>query len=297
MEVLSSAVGEYGLKLLENFPLQRIAKIGTKGKARLYCKVYERESLKRLLRFLLKEGISYTLCGYSFNTIWGDGFYDGMVIDLTGLKGKKYNGLLVVEAGCSINETLKLCEDLGLSGLEELSGVPGSIGASVVGNAGAFGRSMGELVEWVEVFDPLEGQFLRLGSGDIDFGYRFSSLVGYAVISVALKLTESDKSKVHLKIEEILDKRKGKFPSGNSLGCVFKNPTGHFAGRLIEEVGLKGYRCGKAFVSRIHANFIISEKGAEAKDYVNVINSIKRSVLLAKGVKLEEEIRYAGSFV
>lgn len=298
MEVLRAFAGEHGVRFSENFPLSRISRVGTKGAALFYFGILSEEGFLKVMSALVREGVPYRISGCGFNTLWGDAFFRGAVVDMSLLKGLSVkDGVLVASAGCSLSALVRFCVDSGLSGFEELAGIPGSVGASVVGNAGAFGRALGDLVEWVKVWIPHEGRCSVLKREEVAFSYRDSSLRGFVVLSAAFSFSFSDKQKVRQRVKEVLAERKRRFPAGRSLGSVFKNPDGDFAGKILDELGFKGLSLGKVRVSEKHANFILSEKDAVASDYLSLINKIKREVSLRRGIHLEEEIDYAGAFV
>ncbi len=298
MEVLPSLVRKYGVDLKEHFPLNKISRVGTKGVAKFYFRIRTETDLLKVTSEFKKEGILYHIAGYNFNTLWGDGFFEGAVVDMRFLKHMIVkNGVLIVSAGCSLSSLVKFSVDSGISGFEEFSGIPGSVGASVVNNSGAFGKSMGDIVEWVKVWDPETEALDIIKNKEITFSYRNSSLKGLVVLEVAFSYTISEREKVLSMVKSVLVERKRKFPGGRSLGCVFKNPEGNFAGKILEDLGFKGLSLGKVRVSEKHANFIIAEDEAVASDYLSLINKIKNEVFLKRGIHLEEEINYAGTFI
>jgi len=279
-----------------NFNLSAISKIPTSGCAAYYLKPFSVEGVRDAINFVEDSGLPFFIAGAGFNTLWGEGYYPGAVIDFTSLKGIQIEGSsLCILSGTLLSEVIRVCVSHGLSGLENLAGIPASIGGAVVSNAGAFGRSMGEVVGWVEVF--VDGKLVRLGKDSLCFDYRFSNIKGLPVVKVWLELTESSPQQVKDQVHCILLKRKDKFPQGRSLGCIFKNRLDLTAGRLLDEMGFKGYRYKKAVVSDKHANFILAEKGCRAKDFYRLICLIKERVFKERGIILEEEIVYAGSFV
>ncbi len=292
MEALRSLEGA---RVEEDFSLSRISWVGTKGYARWYVKPYTVEALAKVLLLVQERGLPFVVCGNCSNILWGDGFFDGIVIDTRGLKRWKIEEPLVIaEAGVRLGELVKDTCECGLSGLERLWGIPGTVGGAVVMNAGAYGACIGDLVEWVRVWR--EGTFLLLSRDELNFGYRSSNLKQCIVLEVALRLRKDDEvSKISL--EEVKNARLARLPKGKNLGSVFKNGDTFFAGRVIEEMGFKGYSIGGVRVSERHANVFISEEGATASDYVRLINLVKSSALKQKGIRLVEEIVYAGSFV
>ena len=292
MEALRSLEGA---RIEENFSLSRISWVGTKGCARWYVRPYSLKAFEKVLLLIQERGLPFVVCGNCSNILWGDGFFDGVVIDTRGLKLWRIEGELVIaQAGVRLGELVRKTHDLGLSGLERLWGIPGTVGGAVVMNAGAYGTCIGELVEWVRVWS--EGALCLLSREELEFNYRSSSLKHCIVIEVALRLCKKNDSS-EISLEEVRSARLARLPKGRNLGSVFKNGDTFFAGRVIEEAGFKGYSIGRVRVSERHANVFISEKGATASDYVKLISLVKSSVLKQKGVRLVEEIVYAGSFV
>ncbi len=278
----------------ENFPLSRISFVGTRGRTRLYLRVFTEKALVDCLNFLMRRGVPFVVCGMCSNILWGDGFFRGVVVDTRGLGDVLVEGERVIcECGVSLSRFVKTCAVNFLAGAEELWGIPGTVGGAVVMNAGAFGRCMGELVEWVECW--VNGEVVRLKGQDVEFSYRHSSLTDKIVMRVGLKLARTTAS-LFKKMSLIASMRRSRFPSGLSLGSVFKNPLGLYAGRLIEEAGLKGYNAGQVRVSDRHANFILSSRAAGASDYIGLVNFVKEQVFRSSGVLLSEEIVYAGAF-
>ncbi len=281
-------------RIHRNYPLNRISFVGTRGKTRLYIKPESKDELVYTLNHLAQQGIPFIVCGASSNMLWGDGYYEGAVVDTSGIKQVEIKGTrLFASCGVMLNELVKICVEEGLSGLEELWGIPGTLGGALVMNAGAFGREIGELVEEVECWKDTEVFVLK--KEELSFGYRFSSLKQCIILSAKLALKAGREPEK--RVAEVDQLRKVKFPQGPSLGCVFKNPLPFYAGRLIEEAGLKGYSIGRVRISEKHANFFLSPKEASAKDFVKLAEFVKVRVLETAGVSLTEEIVYAGAFV
>ncbi len=283
-----------GVRFLRNFPLDRISFVGTKGRTLLLARPEGVEALINLMNWIACEGYVYFVSGLCSNTLFGDGFFNGIVVDTRCISGIEVRGERVkCLCGTKLSQLVDACVHAGLSGLEELAGIPGTVGGAVVMNAGAFGRSIGDLVEQVECW--VDGERVCLKGNEVEFDYRTSSLKHCIVMSATFKLSLS-KWNLKKRVNDVIIARKSKFPQGRTLGSVFKNPFPFYAGKVIEEVGLKGYSMGQVKVSERHANFIVSERGAKAGDYVRLVSLIKECVLNNKGILLAEEIVYAGSF-
>lgn len=252
------------------------------------------EDLLGLLKYLREEKIKYKVIGNGSNLIFlGD--YDGVVIKLDNFNAIEINeNIVTVGSGYSLIKLSMKTAKLGLSGLEFASGIPGTIGGSIYMNAGAYKKSMSDVVKEVLVIDE-NLKIKKLSLSDLKFGYRDSILKKkkYICISVTLELTYDDKDN----ILELIKKRKQRrldtqplnYPSA---GSVFRNPDNDFAGRLIEEANLKGLSIGGAMVSEKHANFIVNKGNASGKDVKELITLVKDKVEDKYGIKLilEQEI-------
>ena len=191
-------------------------------------------------------------------------------------------------------KAIKLARDNNLSGMEELYGIPGTVGGAVYMNAGAYGGEISSCIETVEVFDLNEGNIKQFNKKDCCFGYRKSFFMNdnYVILSAVLKLTKSSKESICQKMNDYMSRRKEKQPlEYPSAGSVFKRPEGCFAGALIEQCGLKGYQIGGARVSDKHAGFIVNVGGATCEDVMRLIEHIKNEVMQKFGIELECEIK------
>jgi len=275
-------------------------------------------ALAQVLRFLRAEGIPYLPVGRGSNLLVGDGGLPGVAIllkkELASLYGPVVSGggLLWAGAGLPLSRLLVACGRKGWGGLEFLAGIPGSLGGAVVMNAGTGEESIGSQVRCVELVTP-EGEVLRRERQALHFGYRsfelslphgkaswgWSASPGALVVitRVALGLRPEAPSRVKARLASNLKRRKATQPlSYPSAGCVFKNPPGDFAGRLLEAAGLKGVAEGGALISPKHANFIVNTGNATAAQIMRLISLARDKVKQELGVELETEIRIAGRF-
>jgi len=199
-------------------------------------------------------------------------------------------------AGCAFPALSRAAAEHSLSGLEFAIGIPGTVGGALTMNAGAGGYEIGELVEWVKVFDTIENQVDTLGCDDIWFGQRDSFFLQnrqYIILRVGLALQKDDPQTVRERMERHMEKRRRTHPLGlPSAGSIFKRPPGDYAGRLIEAAGLKGLRRGDAEVSRIHAGWIVNHGNASAEDVVALIEQVQQTVQKRFGVALETEVLF-----
>ncbi|MEW6162314.1 MAG: UDP-N-acetylmuramate dehydrogenase [Nitrospirota bacterium] len=258
-------------------------------------------SLKNILVILRRRGIPFLPLGGGTNVLVRDGGIEGVVISLKSfrkieiLSEDKVDVKVYVEAGTPIQRLVNFSREKGYSGIEGLAGIPGFVGGAICGNAGAFGYEMKDVLISVSIMDA-EGRIERLRAKDIDFGYRKSSISSTELLLSAEIILEKDKEEyVSARIEDFLKRKWESQPiSEPSAGCVFKNPHGLSAGRLIDEAGCKGMGIGDVEVSSIHANFFINKGRARASDFIRLMEEVAQRVKKRFGVLLEPEIRIVG---
>ncbi len=258
--------------------------------------------LEELLRWLGENRISHRLIGRGSNILVRDDGFDGVII----LLGKGFRTLepldsapgtidLRVGGGCSLAGLLSWCRDNGVGGMEFIAGIPGSMGGAITMNAGAWGRSMKDVVHGITVVDQ-RGEVHEIGRQHLRFAYRRlempREIADRAVIVEArLSLYPEEKKTIRQTCQAHLARRRKNQPrAAASAGSFFRNPAGDFAGRLIEAAGLKGLQRGAAMVSRDHANFIINTGGASARDITDLAGEVQERVLRHSGVQLEPEV-------
>ena len=244
--------------------------------------------LKNILRKLKGK---YKIIGMGSNLIISSN-YDGALIKLENFDKLDIDETLVkVGAGYSLSKLALKCADKGLSGLEFAFGIPATIGGAVFQNAGAYGRQMDLVLEGINALDDKEN-IVYLSKEDLKFGYRDSILRHRRLIclEVFLRLKKGDTFSIKEKMRENMRMRKEKQPlEYPSAGSVFRNPPGNYAGKLIEEAGLKGFKVKGAMVSLKHANFIVNIGGAKGEDVIKLINIIREKVYAKTGILLECE--------
>ncbi len=293
--ILQTAVSE---KILWDYPLKSFTTFRIGGPAAAIVRVKDAAELQRVLQFIADYALPWRVIGKGSNLLVDDSGFQGVVLILTGgfaditWKGVE-NRILEAGAGCSNWIVTAFCIQHGLSGFEFCAGIPGTIGGTVTMNAGAWGASIGEILESVDVMTA-EGMG-RYTADILEFSYRKTSgLPEQGVITAArLHLKTDTREHVKKRCEDLLKKRKTAQPAGlPNGGSVFKNPEGDSAGRLIDSCGLKGLRIGNAQVSEKHANFIINRGGATASDVTALIARIQERVRVETGVQLELEVRF-----
>ena len=205
---------------------------------------------------------------------------------------------IYVQAGALLSKTAAAARDAGLSGMEFAAGIPGSIGGGVVMNAGAYDGEMKQITESVKVMDQ-EGQILVLDNDTMEFGYRTSIIKNrpFIVLEVVLRMQPGRKDEIQVKMDELMAKRQSKQPLNYpSAGSTFKRPEGYFAGKLIMDAGMRGYRIGDAQVSDKHCGFVINIGNASAADVREVIEEVQERVKERFHVNLEPEVIFLGDF-
>jgi len=332
-----------------NFPLREITTFKLGGLAKYYLQTSVPEEMLAGILTAQERKIKYLILGGGSNVVFGDRGFNGLVIHFTGAKlnsknfefldanqGRSLNNsqrtvLVELSAGLNWHEVVKKLSSLGLAGTEKMSAIPGNVGGFVVGNAGAYGQNIANLVQWVEIFD---GQSIRkIKNKDCKFGYRdsiFKKNHGWVVLRVCLKLKMGDKVKLQKEVKDIAKLRWGKFgKSPLCAGSFFKNvelkkvpkktlakidqtkiidgkiSVGYLIGEAIgnqanpEDGPLKAsqgpssvYRCGGIYIAPFHNNFLMNNGKGKTSDLVKLAGKIKQAVKKKFGIELEEEVRY-----
>ena len=284
-------------RVLAGVPMAERTTIGIGGPADLLVLPGDIDDLRTVLDLCLKEGVPCHVIGRGSNLLVRDGGIRGVVIDLSeGFKRLEVEGEKVVaEAGVALKDLLHLCMEKGLSGLEFLTAIPGSVGGAIAMNAGAYGYDVGMFLRWIEVL-TWQGEVVRIERERLLPRYRGLSFSPSGIIlRGAFGLREEGKGEVERRIADFRRRRqRTQRVSLPSAGSIFKNPGGVPAGRLIEEAGLKGLRIGDAMVSPIHGNYIVNCGDARAADVLALIDTIRERVLAMKGIDLELEIKVLG---
>ena len=279
----------------ENLKLSRISPVKIGGEAAIASYPKDKKSLLNLVSFLRRLGCKHRVFGKTSNVLFMDSGYDGVAIFTDKLNRiKERDGLVYAECGIGLPSVSRFFSKNGISGFEELAGIPGSVGASVVGNAGAFGREVSDLLVSAKIYYPDIGETLRVASKDIEFGYRESNLkkTDCLILSCLFRGKASSKECVERKTFELAVKRRNSQPYNKpSLGSTFKRPKNDVsAGALIDACGLKGYSVGGAAISDKHAGFVINVGGASSEDYLAVAHRAELAVLEKFNIRLEKEI-------
>ena len=266
--------------------------IGVGGIAAAAFSPTTEEETVALITALEQDGVPFHVLGNLTNVLPADGVSKRVVVSMKKLRGVQKNGnLLSVRAGTTAGALLAECKRLRLSGAEFLTGIPCTVGGALYMNAGVGGAYIGEIVESVTAL--YDGQIITLTQADCGYAYKHSVFMqgGFVILRGNLRLSNEKIEIIQDRIRDF-DERRKHLPKGKSMGCVFKNPKNAVAGRLIENAGLKGMRVGGAVVSKEHANFIINDNHATARDIKKLIALVKNAVFAQYKINLEEEIRY-----
>lgn len=283
----------------------------------------ELSQLPEVLRLARKHEVDVTVIGNGSNLLVGDGGIRGLVIELSRraaqvqvlsmeeqaetraieessrLQAAELPGkLLQVEAGCMLSKAAKVAYDEGLGGMEFAAGIPGTMGGAVVMNAGAYGGEIKDILFSATVLTP-EGDILELPAEALDLSYRHSIIPEkeYIVLSAKLMLFPKEQSQIKAEMDDYRDRRLDKQPlEYPSAGSTFKRPEGYFAGKLIQDAGLRGYRVGDAQVSEKHCGFVINRGEATAAEILQLISDVKQKVWDEFQVELEPEVKMLGDF-
>lgn len=286
-------------QIREEEPMKEHTTFRIGGAAKLFLTPNTEEELKELLAYCRERELPFFLVGNGSNLLVSDEGFDGAVIQLgDGFQEIVRKGNeLTVKAGTLLARVAKQAAKEGLGGLEFASGIPGSIGGAVFMNAGAYGGEMKQVVSWIKVMRPEDGSCVTLQREALAMGYRTSIVKekGYLVLEVGLELAERPAEEIERTMEELKAARREKQPlEFPSAGSTFKRPQGYFAGKLIMDAGLRGFRVGDAQVAEKHCGFVINRGAATAKDVMELIEKVQETVLREFGVKLEPEIQMLG---
>ncbi|MCM8763115.1 MAG: UDP-N-acetylmuramate dehydrogenase [Candidatus Omnitrophica bacterium] len=281
-------------RIKSNVALCRHTTFRIGGPAQFYTEPQDTRELIAILKEARRLRIPYYIIGNGSNILVRDRGVRGIVIKLCRPYFKKINfkaNTVEAGAGLGVNQLLDKIRDRGLGGCEFLAGIPATLGAAVVMNAGVKDAWIGECVKEVKILDN-HLRIRTLKSNQLRFNYRKSNLEKYIVLGVKLGLKKRPKREIMQRIKNFLKYKKlTQDMSGFSAGCIFKNPRGESAGRLIDLCGLKGKRIGDASVSFKHANFIINRGRAKAKDVLSLMNYIRKRVREKFHIDLEPEIK------
>jgi len=290
-----AALPELGVEHRPGVSLAELTSLGIGGSTDL-LRVGEYRHLPELLRLLREETIEHRFLGGGTNVLIGDGDLSWVALQLAPRSNSPdvcIDGSSVwVDASADLGRTVTTCARRNLGGMEGLIGVPGSIGGALRMNAGAYGTEIGRFVREVEVYRAARGENETVLGTDLSFEYRHTSFAPADIMLRArLELPQRPYEEIVAGIRVCNEKRRASQPlNQKSAGCIFKNPPGGSAGRMIDGLGLKGFRCGDAMVSERHANFFVNAGHATCADMLGLIAEVRSRVRAAHGCELQEEV-------
>jgi UDP-N-acetylmuramate dehydrogenase len=298
IDVLYAKLGD---KVKENVLLAPYTSARIGGPADIFITADTAAELGRIVKLLWKQELPFTLLGGGSNVLVSDKGVRGVVL-LNRAKGVKFHSgdqpTVTVESGVIFSNLANRCASKGFAGLEWAATVPGTLGGAVYGNAGAFGGDMTGNLITTELLTENGKEIFTVEQ--MGYGYRTSVLkrgeLKAIVLSAELALKNSTKEEVTVKIQQFSAHRKATQPPGASMGSMFKNPPGDYAGRLIEAAGLKGARIGNAEISPLHGNFFINHANTKAEDIRALIQLVQKTVKEKQGVELELEVELIGEW-
>lgn len=296
IEALKQIVGENSILENENMASHTTFKCG--GNASLYIAPNSTDELVKVLEVLRNENYPYMVIGNGSNLLVKDEGYDGAIVEVD----KKISEIdvrgeeIIVEAGAKLSKVATIAMENDLAGFEFAHGIPGNMGGAVVMNAGAYGGEMKDVLKWVKVVDQ-NGEIKTLENEELELGYRTSRVMKekMIVLEACIKLDLGVMGDIAEVMALLMSKRKASQPlEYPSAGSTFKRPEGYFAGKLVQDAGMKGYRVGDAMVSDKHSGFVINCGNATATEVIQVIKDVQAKVKEDFGVDLEPEVRIIG---
>jgi UDP-N-acetylmuramate dehydrogenase len=290
-----------GDKVKENVLLAPYTSARIGGPADIFVTADSAAELARIVKLLWKQEMPFTILGGGSNVLVSDRGVRGVVV-LNRAKAVRFHSgdqpSVTVESGVVFSNLANRCASKGLGGIEWAATVPGTIGGAVYGNAGAFGGDTAGNLMCADLL-TVNGRE-KYSAEQMGYGYRTSVLkrgeVKAVVLAAELSLKNSTKEEATVNIQQFVAHRKATQPPGASMGSMFKNPNGDYAGKLIEAAGLKGTRIGNAEVSPLHGNFFINHGATKAEDIRTLVELVQKTVKEKHGVELELEIEFVGEW-
>ena len=297
-EKLCAIAGEENV--LQDEPMSGHTTFRIGGPADFFVTPSKAEEIRRIIELCRAEKVPYYVVGNRSNLLVGDKGYRGVIIQIY----KNMNRISVageeisVQAGALLSKVAAAACEAELEGMEFASGIPGTMGGAVRMNAGAYGGEMKQVLKMAVVLTP-EGEIVTIPAEEMGMGYRTSivSKMDYVVLEAVLSLKRGRKAEIRARMDELREKRVEKQPlEYGSAGSTFKRPEGYFAGKLIQDAGLRGCRIGNAQVSEKHCGFVINLGGATAAEVSELMTEVVRRVEETSGVTLKPEVKRIGEF-
>lgn len=286
--------------VMRNEPLKKHTTYRVGGEAEVFIKISQKEQLLRLVPFLKRLEIDFFVLGNGSNVLASDKGYRGVVLQIgdqmstVNVDGNR----ITAQSGALLSKVAAVAMEHSLTGMEFASGIPGTVGGGIMMNAGAYGGEMAQVTESVLIMDEA-GELMKLNHDTMEFGYRTSVVKNrpYIVLEAELILQPGNAEEIRYKMNRLATERREKQPlEYPSAGSTFKRPDGHYAGKLIMDAGLRGFRIGGACVSEKHCGFVINRGNATAADILEVIKEVQDRVYERFDVTLEQEVVCLGEF-
>ena len=283
----------------ENVVLAPYTTMRTGGPAALFAEPRNAQQLARVHQWAQEKGLPLLILGNGSNLLIADSGFDGLVIHLGRALSEVsvFANTLTAQAGASLAAAARAAAQASLTGLEFAAGIPGSIGGAVCMNAGAYGGEIAQVIGSARVLTPAGVR--TVSKEELTLGYRSSAVMqnGWVVLEATFELTPGNPDQIKATMADLAARRREKQPlQYPSCGSFFKRPVGYYAGALIEQAGLKGYRVGDAQVSEMHAGFVINRGHATSSEIYRLMQDVQRRVQAQFGVALEPEVRLIGHF-
>ena len=268
------------------------------GPASVFVTPKSEEDLLTAIEICRSQGAPYFILGNGSNLLVSDRGYDGVVVHIGAeLRDISVEGTeITAKTGAMLSQVAHVALSHGLTGMEFAAGIPGSLGGACMMNAGAYGGEMSQILVGVRALDD-KGHIVELAADQLELGYRHSIMMDkqYVVLGARIHLEKGDPEKIQAQMDDLKEKRIAKQPlEYPSAGSTFKRPEGAFAGKLIMDAGLRGFRIGDAMVSEKHCGFVVNAGKATAEDVCGVISHVQQVVMEKYGKELEPEIRFLG---
>lgn len=310
-DLRKQSLKELGLDVESTVPLDQHSSIRVGGPAEHFVKVNRTKDLRQFILWAYASGTPFYMLGGGTNTLFADEGMSGVTVFNRSrhfhVDDKESEVILEADSGLPLAQCARYSMQLQLTGLEWGVSVPGTLGGAVVGNAGAHGSDMLDSLTEVELCQPKEG-CIWISAEELQMSYRHSKLKPYSpakasldpvILRVRMRLAKGKAPDIHAKASQFLKHRRETQPTEPSVGSVFRNPPGQYAGVLIEDAGCKGLTCGAMAVSAKHVNFIINQsvaRGGRARDVITLIQTVRQRVLKHTGILLQPEIGLAGDW-
>ncbi len=296
LQQLENQLNTLGIPVRRDVALAPYTTFHIGGPITLMIEPPHEDALVAALRAARQSGVFSLVLGRGSNVLFPDEGIEGVAVRTCAVRNIEIEGsLMTATCGATLAEIARTTQKAALTGLEFAHGIPGTLGGALFMNAGAYGGEMSQVIRSVRLYDTERDEIITMSGEQMEFSYRHSIVQSHpewTVLSATMVLTQDDPEAIEARMQDYMQRRRDKQPlEYPSAGSTFKRPEGAFAGQLIEQSGLKGYRIGGAMVSPKHAGFIINTGGATALDVRRLIEHVRATVLRDHGIELESEVQ------